>query len=99
MSTKGRIILEQYQQDGSHQCMASGACPCRYPGEGRVADQGFTNPRWVPGELLVFNNRSNSSSRSEESYESWISDAQLGFVFDVAGQRKFCVLLNRVTLP
>jgi hypothetical protein len=72
----------------------------RYPGKGRIAGPGFTNPRWVSGELLVFNSSSNSSGGGGgDDVDSWIAGAQLGFVYDVPLQRRFCVLLNRVSLP
>lgn len=61
----------------------------RYRGEGRVAQKGFSQPRWVDGELLVFNNpKSNPLT----------AGAQLGFVWAVPGEKRFLILLNRMDL-
>ena len=62
----------------------------RYKGEGRVADQGFKNARWVEGELLQF---------SPSGSNKLTGGAQLGFVWSVPGARRFLILLNRMTLP
>jgi hypothetical protein len=61
----------------------------RYPGEGRIASPGFTNKRWVEGELLVFGSSSSSSVTN---------GAQLGFVWSVPGEKRFLILLNRISL-
>jgi hypothetical protein len=61
----------------------------RYPGEGRIASPGFTNQRWVEGELLVFNSSGSSSV---------VNGAQLGFVWNVPGEKRFLILLNRISL-
>lgn len=61
----------------------------RYKGEGRVADHGFTNARWVEGELLQF---------SPSGSNKLTGGAQLGFVWSVPGARRFLILLNRMTL-
>mmetsp|Transcript_37767 Transcript_37767/g.84208 ORF Transcript_37767/g.84208 Transcript_37767/m.84208 type:complete len:920 (+) Transcript_37767:152-2911(+) len=60
----------------------------RYKGEGRVAQKGFTQPRWVEGELLVFNAKGNPVT----------GGAELGFVWAVPGEKRFLILLNRVDL-
>jgi len=60
----------------------------RYKGEGRVAQRGFTQPRWVEGELLVFNAKGNTLT----------GGAELGFVWAVPGEKRFLILLNRVDL-
>ena len=61
----------------------------RYKGEGRVAQKGYTQPRWVDGELLVF-----SSGGGAPLTEN----AELGFVWAVPGERRFLILLNKIDL-
>jgi hypothetical protein len=76
-----------------HRLSASGVYPdelgvtARYRGQGRVAAAGYTQPKWVEGELLLFNASS-----------SYTSGAQLGFVWHVPGERKFLILLSKVDL-
>ncbi|GAX77454.1 hypothetical protein CEUSTIGMA_g4898.t1 [Chlamydomonas eustigma] len=60
----------------------------RYKGEGRVAQKGFTQPRWVEGELLVFSSKGSPVT----------GGAELGFVWAVPGEKRFLILLNRVDL-
>lgn len=60
----------------------------RYQGEGRVAQKGFTQPRWVEGELLVFTTKGNPVT----------AGAELGFVWSVPGEKRFLILLNRIDL-
>lgn len=60
----------------------------RYKGEGRVANKAFTQPRWVEGELLVFNSKGGPLT----------GGAQLGFVWAVPGEKRFLILLSRVEL-
>lgn len=60
----------------------------RYKGEGRVAQKGFTQPRWVEGELLVFTTKGNPVT----------AGAELGFVWSVPGEKRFLILLNRIDL-
>ncbi len=62
--------------------------PCRYAGEGRVAQRNFKNPRWVEGELLVFNAKGSPLT----------GGAELGFVWAVPGEKRFLILLNKVDL-
>ena len=59
----------------------------RYKGQGRIAGEGAGNARWVPSEMLVFNNLSPMTF-----------GAQLGFVWNVPGERRFLILLHRVDL-
>lgn len=59
----------------------------RYKGQGQVAREGFSSPKWVDGELLTFS-ASNPVMRG----------AELGFVFDVDSQRKFLLLFTKVKL-
>lgn len=58
----------------------------RYPGQGRVAREGFKSAKWVDGELLVLT-KSNSITRG----------AELGFVFNVDASRKFLLLFENIT--
>lgn len=60
----------------------------RYKGEGRVAQKGFTQPRWVEGELLMFNSKGSPLA----------AGAELGFVWAVPGEKRFLILLHRITL-
>jgi hypothetical protein len=47
----------------------------------------------VEGELLVFGGGSSSSSSG-----SVTNGAQLGFVWSVPGEKRFLILLNRISL-
>jgi len=60
----------------------------RYKGEGRVAQRGNVEPRWVDGELLVF----------AVGASPLTAGAELGFVFVVPGERRFLILLNKIDL-
>eukprot|EP00798_Chlamydomonas_sp_ICE-L_P008659 gene8659-34110_t len=60
----------------------------RYKGEGRVAQRGFRNARWVEGELLVFSSGGTPLT----------GNAELGFVWAVPGEKRFLILLNKVDL-
>ncbi len=66
----------------------SSLVPHRFKGEGRVANKAFTQPRWVEGELLVFNSKGGPLT----------GGAQLGFVWAVPGEKRFLILLSRVEL-
>ena len=59
----------------------------RYRGEGRVAQDGYTNAKWVEGELLQFS-----------AGAPLTRGAELGFVFSMDGMRRFLVLFTRVNL-
>ncbi|GMH35156.1 hypothetical protein BSKO_03024 [Bryopsis sp. KO-2023] len=61
----------------------------RFPGEGRVADVGFSDPRWVNGEFLQFSRTGGSMLTG---------GAELGFVWAVPGARRFLILLQRLNL-
>ena len=60
----------------------------RYKGEGRVAKADYQEPKWVEGDLLVFNKRA----------DPLMMGAELGFVWSVPGRRRYLILLNRVEL-
>lgn len=60
----------------------------RYKGQGRVAQYGYIDARWVDGELLIF------SARGSD----YTGEARLGFVWHVPGDRKFLILLNKISL-
>lgn len=57
----------------------------RYPGQGRVAREGYTSPKWVDGELLTLT-KSNALTRG----------AEVGFVFHVDASKKFLLLFERI---
>eukprot|EP01023_Acetabularia_acetabulum_P030709 TRINITY_DN28913_c0_g2_i1.p1 TRINITY_DN28913_c0_g2~~TRINITY_DN28913_c0_g2_i1.p1 ORF type:complete len:412 (-),score=79.62 TRINITY_DN28913_c0_g2_i1:728-1963(-) len=60
----------------------------RYKGEGRIAEAGFQNPRWVEGELLIFNG----------GYKPMIGVAELGVLYSAPGLKNFLILLHRLDL-
>ena len=57
-------------------------------GEGRVAQAGFKDARWVEGELLQFGT----------SGAALTGGAELGFVWAVPGERRFLLLFKRLDL-
>ena len=60
-----------------------------YKGQGRAAKPGFSDARWVDGELLLLDGKGGALT----------GGASIGLVWAVPGERRFLILLSRLQLP
>ncbi|KAF3511916.1 hypothetical protein F2Q69_00008117 [Brassica cretica] len=60
-----------------------------YMGEGKIADFGFKNPRWVGGQLLKLNGK---------GMGPYVTGGDLGFLY-IGPEKSFMVVFNRLRLP
>lgn len=77
-----------------------------YPGRGQIADEGFTDPRWVDGELLVLDPRSPIGDGAPLAFVFCMEEPPVDFVGEGAREvpaedaatRKVVILLHKLDL-
>ena len=76
------------------------------PGRGQIADEGFTDPRWVDGELLVLDPRSPIGDGAPLAFVFCMEEPPVDFVGEGAREvpaedaatRKVVILLHKLDL-